>query len=69
MCSSDLTSATTFILSRDNEGAKAFLEDPVLANLPSVKAGQVYGLGANSFRIDFYSATEIVDGIVENFSK
>ena len=65
----DLTSATTFILSRDNEGAKAFLEDPVLANLPSVKAGQVYGLGANSFRIDFYSATEIVDGIVENFSK
>ena len=65
----DLTSETTFILSRDDEGAKAFLEDPVLANVPSVKAGQVYGLGLNSFRIDYYSATEIVDGVVENFAK
>ena len=65
----DLTSETTLILSRDDEGAKAFLEDPVLANVPSVKAGQVYGLGLNSFRIDYYSATEIVDGVVENFAK
>lgn len=65
----DLTSETTFLLSRDNEGAKVFLEDPVLANVPSVKAGQVYGLGANSFRIDFYSATEVVDGVVANFAK
>ena len=65
----DLTSETTFLLSRDDEGAKVFLEDPVLANVPSVKAGQVYGLGANSFRIDFFSATEIIDGIVAKFAK
>lgn len=65
----DLTSETTFLLSRDDDGAKLFLEDPVLANVPSVKAGQVYGLGANSFRIDFFSATEIIDGIVAKFGK
>jgi len=64
----ELTSETTFLLSQDDEGAKAFLEDPVLANVPSVKAGQVYGLGANSFRIDYFSATEIVDGIVARFA-
>ncbi len=65
----DLTSETTFLLSRGDDGAAAFLEDPVLANVPSVKAGQVYGLGANSFRIDFFSATEIVDGIRARFAK
>lgn len=63
----ELTSETTFVLSVDDEGAQAFAEDPTMANVPSVAAGQVYGLGANSFRIDKYSAIEVVDGIVANF--
>lgn len=57
----ELTAATTFVLSQDDEGAKAFAQDPTMANVPSVKAGQVYGLGKNSFRVDKYSATEIVE--------
>src|SRR5690625_564934 len=63
----ELTGETTFILSQENEGAQAFAEDPVLANVASVVNEQVYGLGVNSFRIDKYSATEIVDGAVANF--
>lgn len=63
----ELTSETTFILARDDDGAQAFAQDPTLANVPSVKTGQVYGLGQNSFRIDRFSATEIVDHIVELF--
>lgn len=63
----ELTANTTFILTENNEGARAFAEDPVLANLPSVENDSVYGLGENSFRIDKFSATEIVDGVVENF--
>lgn len=63
-----LTSQTTFILAQDNEGAKAFATDPVLANLPSVVEGQVYGLGKNSFRIDYFSATQIVETVRDNFS-
>ncbi len=62
-----LTARTTFLLSVDDSGTRAFVDDPVLANLPSVRAHQVYGLGRNSFRIDYFSATEIVDGIVEKF--
>lgn len=65
----DLTSETTFILMQDDAGAAAFAEDKVLANVPSVKAGQVHGLGLNSFRIDRYSALEIVDGIVARYAK
>lgn len=64
-----LTAETTFILSKDDAGARAFTEDPVLANVPSVEQGQVYGLGLNSFRVDRYSATEIVDSVVARFAK
>jgi iron complex transport system substrate-binding protein len=65
----ELTADTTFILSQDDEGAReGFGADEVLANVPSVKNGQVYGLGANSFRIDMFSATEIVEHIAETFA-
>lgn len=63
----DLKAETTFILRVDDSKAPAFRNDPVLANLPSVKSGQVYGLGVHSFRIDYYSGKEIVDGIVTKF--
>ncbi|QTX04939.1 Fe2+-enterobactin ABC transporter substrate-binding protein [Agromyces archimandritae] len=65
----ELAGETTFILSADDETARAgFAADPVLANVPSVAAGQVYGLGANSFRMDSFSAAEIVEGIAASFS-
>lgn len=63
-----LTSETTFILSADDAKAQGFAEDPVLANVPSVAAGQVFGLGLNSFRMDLYSSTEIVEHVRELFS-
>lgn len=65
----ELRAQTTFLLSADDERAKAFLHDPILANLAAVKSGQVYGLGVNSFRIDYFSAGEIIDGIVTRFAK
>jgi ABC-type Fe2+-enterobactin transport system substrate-binding protein len=65
----ELKSETTFLLTKALDDVSLFVDDPVLANVPSVKAGQVYGLGANSFRIDYYSAKQVVDGVVEAFSK
>lgn len=65
----ELTAQTTFLLSADDDRAEAFMRDPILANLPSVRSGQVYGLGVNSFRIDFFSAREIVDGLVARFAR
>jgi len=63
----DLKAETTFVLRVDDSKAAAFRNDPLLANLPSVKNGQVYGLGVHSFRIDCYSGKEIVDGILAKF--
>ena len=65
----DLKAETTFLLRVDGSGTEAFLNDPILANLPSVKTRQVYGLGVNSFRIDYFSGKEIIDGIVKTFGK
>ena len=62
----ELTADTTFILTKNNEGPGP-CRRPGPANLPSVENDSVYGLGENSFRIDKFSATEIVDGVVENF--
>jgi len=63
----DLKAETTFLLRMDDSKTAAFLNDPVLANLPSVKTQQVFGLGVNSFRIDYFSGKEIIDGIVKKF--
>lgn len=62
-----LKAPTTFLLRVDDAGTAALLADPLLANLPSVRARQVHALGPNAFRIDFYSATEIVDRLVRRF--
>lgn len=66
---SALTAPTTFLLSRERDDIGHFIHDPVLHNLASVKAKQVYGLGKNSFRVDLFSATEIVNNIADIFSR
>lgn len=60
---------TIFLLEATDDIAQQFMNDPVLANLPSVKKKQVFGLGKSSFRIDMYSATDIVNGIVAQFGR
>lgn len=62
-----LRADTTFLLEASDDSAIRFMQDPILINLPSVKNKQVFGLGKNSFRIDMYSATEIVNDIVQRF--
>ncbi|MDP5253792.1 MULTISPECIES: Fe2+-enterobactin ABC transporter substrate-binding protein [unclassified Vibrio] len=64
-----LKAQTSFLLTRKGDQVDDFLNDPVLANLPSVQAKQVYGLGKHSFRIDYYSAHEIVEQLVQRFAK
>lgn len=66
---SRLSAQTTFLLNVDDDGTRGFSADPVLGNLPSVRAAQVYGLGRNSFRIDYYSASAIVDELAAKFAK
>ncbi len=64
-----LTAPMTFLIVADDKKAQQMMSDPVLANMPSVEAHQVYGLGLNSFRMDYFSAREVVDNLVRYFGQ
>lgn len=64
-----LKGETTFLVAADDAKVKAFRDDPVLANLPSVRSGQVYALGLDSFRVDPYSAKNMVDLVAEQLAR
>ncbi|OLS62550.1 Fe2+-enterobactin ABC transporter substrate-binding protein [Pseudomonas putida] len=58
---------SVFLLSATDADVRAFLNDPVLANLPAVIHKRVYALGPSSFRIDYYSGREMIDTVARNF--
>lgn len=59
---------TVFLLNGTEASVQAFMADPVLANLPAVKAGRVYPLGPTSFRVDYYSGLQIIDTLRPYFT-
>ncbi|MTH46802.1 Fe2+-enterobactin ABC transporter substrate-binding protein [Intestinirhabdus alba] len=63
-----LRAGTTFLLSADEGRVSEFLHDRLLQRLPSVEGRQVYGLGPHAFRVDYYSACEIVQAIHRHFA-
>lgn len=63
-----LTAGTTFLLSAGDVRINDFLHDPLLQRLPSVQQRRVYSLGAHAFRVDYYSAQEMVAEIVRHFA-
>ncbi|TMO85470.1 Fe2+-enterobactin ABC transporter substrate-binding protein [Pseudoalteromonas spongiae] len=65
---SQLNGDITFLLRVDSSAVPRVLNDPVLQNLNSIKNKQVYVLGANSFRIDYYSALEVIHQIKRDFA-
>ena len=62
-----ITADTVFLLRGDEAQVAAFLADPLLANLPAVKAGAVHPLGLSSFRVDYYSALEMIETVAAHF--
>lgn len=45
-----------------------FAKDPLLKNLPALTSDNVYSMGAQSFRLDYYSAKLTVELLVDTFS-
>lgn len=63
-----LTGPTTFVINAQQPGADKLKADPTLAAVPSVQRGAVHPLDFDSFRLDFYSANNVVDRIVAALS-
>lgn len=64
-----ITGRTVFLLNGTEDSVAAFTADPLLANLPAVREGRVYPLGPTSFRVDYYSALQIVETVAPYFAK
>lgn len=61
-------SRTLFVVAMaGGDAAATFSADPLAANLPAVADDAVYTLGPESFRLDYYSATNTVASLVELF--
>lgn len=65
--SASVTGDYAFLISSTEKTVEEFSTDPTLANLAAVKTGQVYSMGPESFRLDYYSASNIVDWFKTSF--
>ncbi|ECA3794902.1 Fe2+-enterobactin ABC transporter substrate-binding protein [Salmonella enterica subsp. enterica] len=63
-----LKAETTFLLSAGDVRINEFINDPLLQHLPSVQKHQVYSLGPHAFRVDYFSASEMIKEILRHFS-
>lgn len=55
-----LNGNSLFLFAGDQRDADAIYANPLLAHLPAVKNKHVYALGTETFRLDYYSATQVL---------
>ncbi|WOZ76330.1 Fe2+-enterobactin ABC transporter substrate-binding protein [Kosakonia sacchari] len=55
-----LNGEALFLFASDQKDAEALSQNPLLAHLPAVQNHRVYALGAETFRLDYYSATRVL---------
>lgn len=51
---------TLFLFAGDQKDAGAIYANPLLSHLPAVQKKQVYALGTETFRLDYYSAMQVL---------
>ena len=56
-----LNGESLFLFAGDQKDADAIYANPLLAHLPAVQNKQVYALGTETFRLDYYSAMQVLD--------
>nr|WP_086871363.1 Fe2+-enterobactin ABC transporter substrate-binding protein [Kosakonia pseudosacchari] len=55
-----LNGEALFLFASDQKDADALSQNPLLTHLPAVQNHRVYALGAETFRLDYYSATRVL---------
>ncbi|HGK7504520.1 Fe2+-enterobactin ABC transporter substrate-binding protein [Kluyvera cryocrescens] len=55
-----LNGESLFLFAGDQKDVDAIYANPLLAHLPAVKNKHVYALGTETFRLDYYSATRVL---------
>lgn len=63
-----LAGNTVILVNADDTTVSTVRGLPILARHPAVTGGHVYAVGTDTFRLDYYSATNMVNRLVEQFS-
>jgi len=66
---SGLNGNTFLLFAAEEQGAKQLMQNPFLAQTAAVKQQQVYALGADTFRLDYYSARHLLTRLEQLFVK
>lgn len=64
-----LNGNTFMLFAADEKSTDAVMKNPFLAQTPAVKNKQVYALGLDSFRLDYYSASNLLARLEQLFVK
>lgn len=62
-----LNGETLFLFAGDERDAKALADNPLLKHLPAVQQQRVYPLGTETFRLDYYSASQLLTRLTQLF--
>lgn len=63
-----LNGESLFLFASDEKDATALEANPLLSHLPAVQQKRVYALGTETFRLDYYSATQILARMSQLFA-
>ena len=63
-----LTGKTLMLFSADEKTAASVRQNHFLAQHPAIQSGRVYPLGIDTFRLDYYSATNLLHRLDQLFS-
>lgn len=64
-----VTGESVFLFNADEKTAEAYKENSLVKSTPAVKNDAVYAMGLDSFRLDYYSASNVLDRIEDEFGK
>ena len=64
---SALNGETLFLFAGDEQDARALAQNPLLKHLPAVQQQRVYPLGTETFRLDYYSASQLLTRLTQLF--
>ena len=65
----EIKAPSIFLINAEQQEADQMMADPLLANMPAVKAKQVYPLGKRVFRLDYYTSQLVLEVVKNLYDK
>jgi ABC-type Fe2+-enterobactin transport system substrate-binding protein len=64
-----VTGESVFLFNANEKTVDSYKKNKLVASTPAVKNDAVFAMGLDSFRLDYYSATNVLDRIEDEFGK